>query len=66
MKIGGIPNKGKRSFSTYLFMKWKRVELAWRRWSDPEFRKKMAEAREKDIKQRELANPFHPKNRKNR
>lgn len=56
MKIGGIPNKGKRSFSTYLFMKWKRVELGWRRWRDPVMRKAVAEAMERQ-------NPFHPINK---
>lgn len=56
MKIGGIPNKGKRSFSTRLFMKWKRIELGWRRWRDPVFHKARVEAMEK-------RNPFHPINK---
>ena len=59
MKIGGIPNKGKRSFSTYLFMKWKRIELGWRRWCDPKMRKEAAEAMEK-------RNPFNPINKRKR
>jgi len=59
MKIGGIPNKGKRSFSTRLFMKWKGIELGWRRWRDPEMRKAKAKAMEE-------RNPFHPKNKKKR
>ena len=56
MKIGGIPNKGKRSFSTRLFMIWKGIELGWRRWRDPAMRKAKVEAMER-------RNPFHPKNR---
>ena len=59
MKIGGIPHKGKKSFSTRLFMKWKRVELGWRRWRDPVFHKARVEAMER-------RNPFHPKNRRKR
>ncbi len=57
MKIGSNPNKGRVSVSTRLYMKWKKVELGWRRWRDPVFHKARVEAMER-------RNPFHPKNRK--
>ncbi len=47
-QIGGIPNKGKKSLSTRLYMKWKKIELGCRRWRDPEIRKQMADARERN------------------
>ena len=56
MKLGSNPYKGKASFSTRCYMKMKRIELWWRRWQDPEFRKKM-------ISRAERSNPFHPSRR---
>ena len=57
MFIGNIPNKRKVSLSTRLYMKWKKIELGWRRYLDPEMR----EANAKAIERR---NPFHPSNKR--
>lgn len=56
MIIGSIPNKRKVSFSTKLYMKWKRIELGYRRWCDSKMHEKAAEAIER-------CNPFNPKNK---
>lgn len=56
IKVGSNPYKGKASFITRCYMKWKRIELWWRRWRDPEIRAEIN-------KQSERANPFHPANR---
>lgn len=56
MIIGSIPNKRKVSFSTKLYMKWKKIELGLRRWGDSKMREKAAEAIER-------RNPFNPKNK---
>ena len=55
--LGSIPHKGKVSFQTRCFLKYKQLELWWRRWMDSDIRKQHADALARK-------NPFHPDNSK--